>query len=87
MTRLERFRLAIVKQGFTGVVCTKEPCGCDPVEDFAPCEGANAANGIIEHCRGGYKHFDPSGMDSRPIFTKVRRKPTQKEFDEIASRV
>ena len=84
MPRLERFRLAIISQGYTGVVCTETPCGCDPNEDFAPCHGSNTASAIIERCRGGYKHFDPSGKTSWPVFSSKKEPLTQDEFDNAA---
>jgi hypothetical protein len=89
MERLERFRLAIVNQGFTGVVCTATPCGCDPVEDFAPCYGSdwtsNNTAAILEHCRGGYKHQDPSGRHPHPVFSTGKEPIEQEEYDRISN--
>lgn len=87
MTRLERFRLAIVRQGFTGVVCTGTPCGCDPNGDFAPClEGSRSTDEVAHSCRGGYRHHDPEGRYNYPVFSTKKEPLTRDEFDEIASR-
>jgi hypothetical protein len=83
MTRLERFRLAIVNQGFTGVVCTATPCGCDPNGDFAPCfDGPHSTDAIIDNCRGGYKQVDPSGK-GWPVFSTEKEPIDQEEYDRI----
>lgn len=71
MTRLERFRLAIVRQGFDGLRCAVDKCGCNVHEGFAPCHGDNPTSAILEHCRGGYlwknEYGDEFTREKRPL--------------------
>lgn len=66
MTRLERFRLAIVRQGFDGLRCTVVECGCNVHKGFAPCHGDNPTAAILEQCRGGYRENEHGDEITRP---------------------
>ncbi|MDO8414842.1 MAG: hypothetical protein Q7S87_01375 [Agitococcus sp.] len=58
VTVIKLVRQKLESEGFTGLFYSGE-CACE-CADLAPCGNAEkSANGFINGCKPGYKHFDP----------------------------